>query len=161
MIAEFLLTILYGQVNVSRPEAPAQGLLWTDAHVAQGFAWSPGFVSFGVPDHDGDVRVEVLLAESFVPEATTLWAVQTPFAVGLSPLSVGTVGAEHPVALPAGNYNLVFEARSPAATESADLAYVLRFYFLPAAEPGFAIRVQGGELTTASVLERTAAPALP
>lgn len=161
MIAEFLLTVLYAQVIVFRPDAPTYGLFWTEAHVAQGFAWSDGFVSFGLPDHDGEVRLEVVLAETFRPDPATLWAVQTPFTVGLQPLSVGTIGIEQAVSLPAGTYNLVFEARAAGVEEQADLAYVLRLHFVPDAAPDFAILVQGGDLTTAKVLERTAAPATP
>ena len=82
MIAEFFLTVLYSQITVAAPEAAAHGLLWSDDHVAQGFAWSPGFVSFGVPDHDGQVKVMVRRSHGFQPTAQTLWAVQTPFDVG-------------------------------------------------------------------------------
>lgn len=71
MLAEFILTVLYSQITVAVPGAPAKGLLCTDEHVAQGFAWSPGFVSFGVPDHDGQVRVAVQRSDVFQMDADT------------------------------------------------------------------------------------------
>lgn len=38
---------------------PTLGLIWSDEHVAQGFAWNDNVVSFGIPDHDGGCLVEL------------------------------------------------------------------------------------------------------
>ena len=159
MLAQFLLTVLYTQITVAIPGAPAGGLLWTNDHVAQGFAWSQGFVSFGVPDHDGQVRVTVERSKVFHPDAGTLWAVQTPLDVGASPVEIGTIGDERSVAVPVGRYNLVFEARAPGPMSDADIAYDLRLHFLETPTPSFAILKQGGELETDRVLSAVADPA--
>ena len=159
MPTQFLLTVLYAQITVAVPGAPVGGLLWTDDHVAQGFAWSQGFVSFGVPDHDGQVRVTVERSKSFDPDADTLWAVQTPFDVGASSVEIGTISDERAVAIPAGRYNLVFEARAPRSASDADIAYDLHLHFLETPTPGFAILKQGGEIETERVLSTLADPA--
>ena len=135
MIAEFFLTVLYTQITVAVPGAAAKGLLWTDDHVAQGFAWSPGFVSFGLPDHDGRVRVVVLRPEAFRVTPQSLWAVQTPLDVPGSPVEIGSIVTEHAVSLPPGRYNLVFEARSPQQGEAPDVAYVVHLHFIGRASP--------------------------
>lgn len=159
MIAEFFLTVLYSQITIAAPDAAARGLLWTDKHVAQGFAWSPGFVSFGVPDHDGQVKVVVQGSPAFQPTAQTLWAVQTPFDVSASLVEVGTVGSGQGVGIPAGRYNLVFEVRSPASATSSDIAYVVHLHFIETPAPSFAILKQGDELETDRVLSISADPA--
>lgn len=159
MLAQFFLTVLYTQITVAVPGTPVGGLLWTDDHVAQGFAWSQGFVSFGVPDHDGQVRIIVERSERFHPDAGTLWAVQTPLDVGFAPVRIGTIGEDHPVAVPAGRYNHVFEARTPTSTSNGDIAYDLHLHFLETATPGFAILKQGEEIETDHVLSTVADPA--
>lgn len=158
MLAEFFLTVLYTQIIVAVPGTTTSGLQWTDDHVAQGFAWSPGFVSFGVPDHDGQVRVTVQCSDAFKVGDDTLWAVQTPLDVNASPVAVGTIGNEHAVAVPLGRYNLVFEARSPISDEGGDIAYDLRLHLIETPAPGFAILKQGDELETARVLLMQADP---
>ena len=59
VLAEFDLAIDYGQIFVFGPSVVRPVVVWTDEHVAQGFAWSPSAVSFGVPDHDGESLVKV------------------------------------------------------------------------------------------------------
>lgn len=154
IVAEFSLVVLYGQIFVHGPELLRPGLLWTDAHVAQGFAWAPGVVAFGVPDHDGHSIVRVLLSAAYAPEEATLWAVKTPFEVGVAPLSIGSLAQTQAVALPPGRYDLVFEARA-----AADAAFALDLHFVPSETPDFAILKQGTELTDDRVLTREADPA--
>ncbi|MBB4005553.1 competence protein ComJ [Aurantimonas endophytica] len=156
MLANFLMTVLYTQITVATPPGPIPALLWTDDHVAQGFAWSPGFVSFGIPDHDGDVRVSVLRDVAFGIDAGTLWAVQTPIKVVGPGIEVGTVGYEHAVAVPPGHYNLVFEARHPEAGEVEEVAYAVRLHFIETSSPTFAILKTGEDVTAERVLSETA-----
>ncbi len=81
LLADFPVVINYTQVLVrSGEEAPA-GLLWTDAHVDQGFAWSEGLVSFGVPDHDGNARMEVELVAPDAPLPDEVAAGREPLRI--------------------------------------------------------------------------------
>jgi hypothetical protein len=72
MLADFPVTIDYTQVLVQAEDRAAHGLLWTDDHVVQGFAWSQGHVSFDVPDHDGECRIEVDLGHYPATETTQM-----------------------------------------------------------------------------------------
>jgi len=155
MLADFLLTVLYTQVVVHVPGLERPGLLWTDKHVDQGFAWSEGIASFGVPDHDGQVRVRVSSVEAYALGGDVLWAVQTPFDVPTAPLQIGTIANMRAVDVPAGRYDLVFEARD-GSDEGEDVAFVLDLKFVPSDEPSFAILKQGEELATDEVLRRDA-----
>jgi hypothetical protein len=109
MTDRFSIFVAYTQVLVHLASHPRPGLIWTDAHVAQGFAWADGVVSFGAPDHDGPCLIEVQPFGSGALVADALWAVQVPFKVAET-LMIGTVFDMRPVSIPVGQYNLVFEA---------------------------------------------------
>lgn len=170
MIAEFVVTIIYGQILVEAPGLPPAALRWDDAHVDQGFAWSPGRVAFGVDDSDGDSLLRVSVAPDYMLSDEVLWAVQVPFDVPAGSLSIGDVLLPASVDIPAGRYGLVFSAQSgggrerpggaaededglPDSSAPEPLAYVLDLIFVPATEPDFAILRQG-ELASASVTRR-------
>lgn len=154
MLADFPVTIEYTQVLVYTESHAAPGLLWTDDHVAQGFAWSDGIVSFGVPDHDGESRIEVDLAHGDVLDPQALWAVQVPFVV-TEPVRIGTVFETRGVAVPIGHYNLTYQALAGTGA----YAYVLRLTFSPNEAPDFRILKKGGDIVTDTVLRRDAEPA--
>ncbi len=54
---------------------------WREQHVAQGFAWRPGTVSFATLGDFGDVRVEVRVADDLEVLPGALRAIVVPFAV--------------------------------------------------------------------------------
>lgn len=154
MLADFPVTVDHAQVVVYTQDRVASGLLWSDDHVAQGFAWSRGYVSFGVPDHDGEVRIRVELVHGKVLDPQALWAVQVPFSVN-GPVQVGTLFNTHDVEVPAGSYNLTYQALAGVG----DYAYILLLSFSPSSAPQFQILKTGGEITADAVLRRDAEPA--
>ncbi len=151
MTDRFSIFVSYTQILVHLASHPKPGLLWTDEHVAQGFAWADGVVSFGVPDHDGPCLIEVQPFDTGSLEAGALWAVQVPFKV-TETLMIGSVFDMHPVNIPVGQYNLVFEALAGRD----DHAFVFNLKFARTERPGFAILKQGDALTTDVVLRKLA-----
>lgn len=154
MLAKFPITILYTQIVVHLADTPRPGLLWDEDHVAQGFAWSEGIVSFGIPDHDGQCLVTVAISEDTQLSTSSLWAVQTPFDVVSSPIKIGTIGNMKNVNVPVDRYNLMFEACS--GQSESDYAFTLNLRFIRAYTPEFRILKAGDELTTDKVLRRDA-----
>lgn len=155
MLADFPVTIDYTQIVVEIGDQPAPGLLWTDDHVAQGFAWSQGLVSFGVPDHDGGSRLQVELSPDAALDPQALWAVQVPFRV-TGPLRIGNIFDPTPVAVPMGHYIVTYQGLA-----DPDYAYLLRLSFTADDAPGFRILKRGGDITADQVLRRDAEPAFP
>ncbi|MDR6873282.1 hypothetical protein J2Y55_004306 [Bosea sp. BE125] len=154
---EFPLTVLYTQIIAFRTNLPRPGLLWSDDHVAQGFAWRPETVAFGVPDHDGAclLHVEALaLPYQLPPEA--LWALSVPFEVSTGRVSVGTVLNTHDFELPIGSYSLIFDVLPGRTIERATYAYLPRLLFVPDARPDFTILRKGDEITTDVILRKDA-----
>jgi hypothetical protein len=154
MLSEFDLAVDYGQIFVLLPSLAKPVLLWTDEHVAQGFAWSPSAVSFGVPDHDGECLVQVKTAPRVSIEPQALWAVRVPIDVPSASLTIGSVGADHEVNAAAGKYSLVFEALPGHLAEDHDYTFVFKLKFCTDPHPDFEILKQGGELTTNKVLRK-------
>lgn len=145
---ERVVHITYGQILVHREGHPAPNRLWSDDHVAQGFAWTEGAVSFGVPDHDGCCRLRVSMGGG-PPVEAALWAVQIPFE-SFGKVEVGTLFEKTPLELPAGRYALAFAAFEGAGGEEEEV-YLLELVFRPEAAPGFRILKQG-ELASERVL---------
>jgi hypothetical protein len=152
MIAEFDVTVVYTQIVVFDPSVTQAELEWSDDHVAQGFTWMPGNVAFGAPDHDGSCLLQVDTAEEVQADPQALWAVCVPFAVGSTPLSIGSIFEPQSVSIPDGEYNLVFEALPGEIISGEDYAFVFRLKFVNSDSPKFAILKQGGDITSESVL---------
>lgn len=140
---EFRLVVLYSQIQVCRAGHPEPGSLWTGEHVAQGFAWRPEAVSFGVPDHDGEclLRAEVL-DQPREPASEALWAIRVPFASTTGTVEVGGIAGTQTLDVPFGDHALVFEA----LPGKDGLAYDLRLTFQPGKAVTFVILRRGGEL---------------
>ncbi|MGL4968302.1 MAG: competence protein ComJ [Inquilinus sp.] len=156
MLAELAVMVDYGQVLIFVQGLPRPGLLWTPDHVAQGFAWAPGIVSFGVPDHDGESLIQVEVASDMPLDVEALWAIRVPFKVPTPLLHIGTVGAMEDVHVPQGSYSLVFEAFPGTIVKEHDYGFVLRLAFCADPDPDFEILRKGGDLTTDRVLRRDA-----
>lgn len=160
MIAEFDIVVDYSQILVYLSTVARPGLIWDDEHVAQGFAYRPGIVGFGLPDHDGACRVQVDTAAEVAVAPAAIWALSVPFDVSVGPVKIGTIFDSFDVAIPVGNYNLVFAVfeGSLVKRESGGdgYAYVIRLQFCPSKNPDFRILKKGGELTTDTVLRRDA-----
>ena len=127
LIAEYDLTVLYTQIIVY--ETNLHDFRWTDDHVAQGFAYMPGDVSFGVPDHDGMCRLQVYQSNLFNLDMNSLWAVQVPFKVTGHDLMVGTVVDPQHVYVKKGSYNLIFVALEEKFTNH-ELAFLTQMHFI-------------------------------
>ena len=152
MLAEFDLSVDYGQIFVLCPSLGEPVLQWTEEHVAQGFAWSPNAVSFGVPDHDGKCLVQVETAPRISIKPQALWAVRVPLDLPGASLTIGSVGVDHEVTVAVGKYSLVFEALPGDTAKDHDYAFVFRLKFCTDPHPDFEILKQGGEVTTNKIL---------
>lgn len=151
ILADFPIDIDYAQVLVFTAGHPRPGLVWTDEHVAQGFAWAEGIVSFGVPDHDGPCRLQVEHADRLVLAPEAISAVQVPFAIREG-LVIGSVFTRNEAELPHGGHALAFQI----LPGDAEFAFLLRLSFIPDEAADFAILKPGGDVTATTVLRRDA-----
>ena len=160
MIKSFPILVDYTQVVAFCRSLEHPGLLWTDDHVAQGFACNDRIACFGVPDHDGECLLEVDLeaTQASLTVDASLWVIAVPFHADGSQLRIGTILDDKPFTLAAGLYRLVFEAHPARSENGTEYTYVLIFRFIPAEHAEFEILRQGS-LGSGKVLRTTADPA--
>lgn len=103
------LEICYGQLAVFQAKLDKPFNDWTQSHVAQGFVWRYGSVSFATLDVAGPVELNVGVGKTEVGS----WAdriIAVPFEVDESgEIEVASISEGHILSLPAGRYRLVFE----------------------------------------------------
>ena len=152
------IEVSYGQlaVIVSSLKQPFND--WTDRHIAQGFAWRPGSVSFRSMVEAGQhsVQIEVTNHVGAVhPRAVR--AIDVPFEVPRDgAIEVASITDTVPLFLPAGWYLLRCEFLQPAGATGERV----RLTFAKKDFPRFAVVLADGELSIDSELLMTAQPAL-
>jgi Competence protein J (ComJ) len=111
MIKTFEISVSYAQVAVfnSTLEFPFNN--WSPQHVAQGFSWRPGSVSFKTLDESGGLYVDIEISNNpFKIRANTLRAICVPFSVGPEEsIDVSSIDQGIKVNIPKGEYALIFE----------------------------------------------------
>jgi hypothetical protein len=155
-LSESEICVSYGQVAVFDADDPNFNL-WSDDHVAQGFAWRQGCACFGVPDHDGACLVHVGAAER-MPGASpgSTRAIVVPYRVVGGRIGVGSIGDEVCVRLPPGPYDVMFELEPNHIRNGREYAFLITLIFAVSNEARFAILKRDAEMTTDVVLTRDA-----
>lgn len=163
MIASLNVLINYSQLILYLPSIERPGHVWGDAELDQGFAWSPGIVSFSVPEHAMVCTVEIDTVSAFNMSADAISCVRVPFKVDESPLFVGSVFFYDPVDLGFGDYSLYYEVIPGSGTakisngtqdEIFNIDYVLKVSFLEENDGDFEILKSGGAVHSDKVLSR-------
>lgn len=126
MNTSFELSISYRQVCVFDAHLAAPFNDWSESHVAQGFSWRPGSVSFATVEEDGRIRVNVTsIGFTDLAASSAELIISVPFQVPAhGELVIGSIADEQAVQLPAGEYELVFEHGS---TGGDDVWVTFRF----------------------------------
>jgi hypothetical protein len=154
-----LVTITHSQISVFDGSEPDFNL-WNDDHVAQGFSWREGHVSFGVPDHDGQCLVETRLVETFPSlDDEVLRAIRVPLLATHS-VFIATTVDEYDLDIPNGSYELEFHLRSGNMEGEDPYAFRIDFFFKRSTEKEFMILKKSGEMTSDKVLTTSAKPAI-
>jgi hypothetical protein len=155
----------YGQVTISLPSVERPGHLWEEGHLRQGFAWSDGLASFGVPEHAETCRMDVRLVSDHEVDPRCISSVCVPFDAREGRALIGSVFGAEEVELPPGRYQLIFDVMPGEGTWSleedgqsisGEYSYLITIGFRPSAAPGFAILKAGGAVQSETVLSTRA-----
>ena len=134
---ELKIPISYGQLCVFDPSLDAPYNTWADEHVAQGFSWRPGSVSFAMDDDCVLAVVEVAVADGPPSLDAAESAIRTPFvAAAAGTVEIGSVLSGFEVELPPGPYALFFLAPWSSAQP-------FQLIFVPADEVSPAVLKEG------------------
>lgn len=81
-VATITLDVSYAQIAVCGSSLESPFNEWTDKHVAQGFAWRPGRVSFRTLEESGRQMVTIVVAEPVGPvRPDAVRVIDVPFEV--------------------------------------------------------------------------------
>lgn len=134
---ELEVIVSYAQLCVFDPSLEAPYNDWTEAHVAQGFSWRPGSVSFATDSDCASTVVDVTWAEGPPDLSDADGAITVPFVVPPSgAVEIGSVMTGVEVSLPSGHYALYF--LSPPSP-----VLPFRLVFVPADEVEPAVLKEG------------------
>jgi hypothetical protein len=155
---EKILTVMYNQILVYEKGAIRPGLLWTDDHVKQDFAWDNDVVSFGVPDHDGRCSLKIHNNDDALKHAIkqSLWSICVPFLSHSGVVECGTILDTHTYFINSGNFSLYFIAGNGIKKDDQELAYGLELFFVKNDNPEFQIIKRGGEIEVDQVISKSA-----
>lgn len=106
---DFSLEVSYAQLAVFASDLANPFNDWTDDHVAQGFSWRPGSVSFATLDPAGKIAVRVTRTSTVdLGAARAERVIAVPFTVRQGALEIATITGALPARLPPGEYELTF-----------------------------------------------------
>ncbi|MDC7789669.1 competence protein ComJ [Rhodoplanes sp. TEM] len=103
-ITSFELEVSYGQIAVICRGLTQPFNDWTERHVAQGFAWRPGSVSFRTLEEFGAHTIEVLVPNRADPiDGTVARAIEVPFEIPENgAVDIASIADAASLRLPAG-----------------------------------------------------------
>jgi hypothetical protein len=109
------LEVTYGQIAIFASGLQQPFNDWTDRHVAQGFAWRPGSVSFRTLAEGGPHSVEIdVAAHAGLVSADAVRAIEVPFEIPADgAIEVGSISDSVPLSLPVGAFLLRCEFLRP------------------------------------------------
>jgi hypothetical protein len=131
--------------------------LWTDRHVAQGFSWRPGSVSFGTVEESG-VHLVSFKWQNFEDQISDLAirVIDVPFEVeNGEKVEIGSISDSTLVDVPAGIYQLRFECYGREGDDPPRIQLI----FFRTNEPVFRVVKADPELAPEHDLFLTADPA--
>lgn len=103
-----VIDVSYGQIALfdSRLQQPFND--WADGHVAQGFAWRPGSVSFSTLREGGSLETSLIIGE-FSTTRTIERAIVVPFSVpDHGEIEIASISQSCALAVKPGEYRLTF-----------------------------------------------------
>ncbi|MFC0214737.1 competence protein ComJ [Paenibacillus chartarius] len=146
--------VSYSQIAVFRKQLPHPFSDWSDAHIAQGFAWREGSVSFGTPSEaDDQSEIDVSVQSELHLQDNAVRAIVVPFVVGPEGVTVSSImSAQHHFDVPPGTYELLFEAipQFPGHSDPMKVRYAFRF--VPHSDPQPRVLKHDDELAPPPVL---------
>ncbi|MCO5112238.1 MAG: competence protein ComJ [Burkholderiaceae bacterium] len=149
--------VSYGQLAVFVSSLSQPFNDWTDQHVAQGFAWRPGSVSFRTISEVGTHLVDIEVVDRLnAVHPNALRAVEVPFKVPTDgEIEIGSIAETVPLTLPAGSFVL----RCEFLRSSGEDGNRVRLIFAKLEAPRFAVVRADQELAVSEELLTTAEPA--
>ena len=150
VIALVKIDISYSQFVVFRSAIQEPFNEWSEKHVAQGFSWRPGCVSFRTLVEFGVHSLEIAVVERFEAlEPEIIRAIEVPFEVSSEgDIEIASISDSVQLTLPSGNYCL----RCEFLGDSGEGGQSVRLVFARDEAPRFALVKIDAQLSSNEVL---------
>jgi len=154
MIASFETVAAYGQIALFTKNGNAVFPYWTEAHIQQGFAMTTSVVSFGFPDHEGTIWIEISLEDSldYVPE-TAIRCIEVPFSVQEEGVGLSTFDGEIDIPVPSGDYTIRFTLLPGRPVDENWATHVVMIQIAPRTTSNARILHRDDEITAINLIE--------
>ena len=106
---DFSLELSWSQVSLFDANLADPFNDWTEAHLAQGFTWRPGSVSFKVPTRTGELDVSLDFIDSLRLLHDARWAILVPFHSWAGVIEVSTIAQSELIEIPPGRFSLLYQ----------------------------------------------------
>ncbi|MDQ0220185.1 competence protein ComJ [Peribacillus cavernae] len=150
------LHISYSQITVFNKGLENPYSDWTDKHINQGFVWREGTVSFGTLS-DSLCKIEVILGGEITASAEAIRSIVVPFTTADTGITISSIlSKEYNFVIPAGSYELLFEAfplEPPSENDFFKVQY--SFTFAESKSPKARILKHDGDLLSPETLLMT------
>lgn len=83
---------------------------WTEQHLAQGFSWRAGSISFKTPVRHGDIDVTVDLISNIVIRTDAARAILVPFTTWGGLVEISSIAQSELIDIPPGRYAVLFQS---------------------------------------------------
>ncbi len=109
MSISFSLELAWSQISLFDANIDDPFNDWNEQHLAQGFTWRPGSVSFKTPLRHGEIDVSLDLIDAMVLESDAQRAIVVPLTTWGGLLEVSTIAGAEVIDIPPGRYALLFQ----------------------------------------------------
>ena len=159
MSSTFTLLVSYNQIAIFDPALPSPFNDWTDGHVAQGFAWREGSVSFVVPDGE-ETFVEIRDGgEPSQFDEVAIRSIRVPFRIEGERLAIASIGDEAVVQSEPGRYQLVFDLFDAGTKNGNEYRHGVRLTFSRSDDAVFSVDIAEDGMTAEPPFLTDAKPA--
>jgi len=106
---EFNLELAWSQISLFEANLTDPFNDWNERHLAQGFTWRPGSVSFRTVERHGDIAVTVDFIGQLAVDPEAHRAVVVPFTCWGGVVEISTIAQSELLEIPAGRYALLYQ----------------------------------------------------
>lgn len=107
---KFHLELAWSQISVFDANLVDPYNDWNETHLAQGFTWRQGSVSFKLPVRSGQVAVDVDLVDHLAVDPSAQWAIVVPFITWAGVIEISSITQAELIEVDSGRYALLFQS---------------------------------------------------
>lgn len=106
----FSLELAWCQISIFEANMQDPFNDWNEQHLAQGFSWRSGSISFKTPMRHGEIDVTVDLINNIVIRADATRAILVPFTTWGGLVEISSIAQSELIDIPPGRYAVLFQS---------------------------------------------------